>query len=130
MTADESRCMRCRRPNPAAALLPGDLPSDWEVVENERGEVAGVICPGCITGEEQQAIDEDVMEFAESLKQCARCAKPAPEFPSGLPQEQGWYVLGHGLVCTDCMRPDDWRAAVADSLRTLGWKRRLRREED
>ncbi len=40
MAAMEDYCARCKRPNPEA---PDGLPVDWEVTENEAGEVIGLI---------------------------------------------------------------------------------------
>ena len=49
---------------------PGDdlPPTDWEVVTDLAGEVIGVICPACLTSEEQHAIDEDAMDALEELR--------------------------------------------------------------
>jgi hypothetical protein len=55
----ESRCARCLRP------VPGDvLPTSWEAVTADDGEVL-VICEGCVTGEEQQAMDEAIMALGD-----------------------------------------------------------------
>jgi hypothetical protein len=32
------------------------------------GDGTEVMCPGCITGEEQQAIDEDMMQLADNVE--------------------------------------------------------------
>jgi hypothetical protein len=45
----EQRCMICRRPNPG--LDDGGLPNTWGASTDKAGEVHGVICPSCITGE-------------------------------------------------------------------------------
>jgi len=45
----EHRCLICRRPNPD--LEDGGLPDMWGVSTDRAGEVHGVICPSCITGE-------------------------------------------------------------------------------
>jgi hypothetical protein len=45
----EHRCMICQRPNPE--LKDGGLPDEWGVSTDNSGEVYGVICPSCITGE-------------------------------------------------------------------------------
>lgn len=65
-TPDERYCARCQRPNPEAPE--GGLPNEWEVLEDDRGEVIGVICEGCITGEQQQAIDESIFETMEDAE--------------------------------------------------------------
>jgi hypothetical protein len=63
---DESHCARCLRvPGPKDFdYQPGDdtPPVSWEVLSGSDGEVIGVMCPDCITPEEQQAIDEDAMD--------------------------------------------------------------------
>ncbi len=73
---------------------------------------------------------EDFAAVGEALRTCARCGKPAPEFHSGVPEDQGWYVLEAGLICGDCMTAEDWREAEGDSLRALEWRRRLRSDDD
>ncbi len=45
----EHRCMICQRPNPDVEST--SLPVDWGVSTDKAGEVFGVICPSCITGE-------------------------------------------------------------------------------
>ncbi len=70
MTAiDESHCARCLRiPGPQdLGYEPDDdtPPVDCEVLTDPYGEAVGVICPDCITPEEQQAIDEDTMDMAD-----------------------------------------------------------------
>jgi hypothetical protein len=62
----ESHCMRCRRPNPEANEV-GHLPADWEVLTDDRGEVTGIICPGCITGAEDREILEDMVELQDEI---------------------------------------------------------------
>lgn len=44
----KERCMICERPNPR-----GDngAPLDWGVTTDKDGDVFGVICPSCVTGE-------------------------------------------------------------------------------
>lgn len=65
-TSDQSHCARCLRvPRPGdLGYRPGEdtPPLDWEVLTDSAGEVTGVICPDCITPEEQQAVDEDTMD--------------------------------------------------------------------
>jgi hypothetical protein len=41
--------MICQRPNPERAN--GELPSEWGISTDKAGDVFGVICPSCITGE-------------------------------------------------------------------------------
>jgi hypothetical protein len=45
----ELRCMICQRQNPEAGQ--GPPPMDWGVTTDKAGDVFGVICPTCITGE-------------------------------------------------------------------------------
>ena len=45
----ERRCMICQRPNPEAKLAAP--PMDWGITTDKAGEIFGVICPACITGE-------------------------------------------------------------------------------
>lgn len=57
-TPIETHCARCLRPAPAAdstAFL------EWEVVDDDDV----VICPECITPEEQQAMDQELMALAD-----------------------------------------------------------------
>lgn len=57
-------CERCQRVAPAVAD-PGYV--DWEAVNCDDGTV-GIICPGCLTGEDQGAIDDDAMELEAEVK--------------------------------------------------------------
>lgn len=45
----EQRCMICQRSNPDVDSA--GLPAEWGVSTDKEGEVFGVICPSCITGE-------------------------------------------------------------------------------
>lgn len=45
----EHHCMICQRPNPD--FEDGELPDLWSVSTDKAGDVYGVICPSCITGE-------------------------------------------------------------------------------
>lgn len=56
-----SRCSRCRRPQPEVS---SNSFSEWEVLVDDSGDVVGVVCAGCLTGAEQQGIDEDAMVTA------------------------------------------------------------------
>ena len=62
--SEPERCERCRRLAP-----PWEDPGycEWEALELEDGEI-GVICPGCITGAEQQEMDADDMDLAEEIR--------------------------------------------------------------
>lgn len=53
-------CARCRRPVPP---IDSDEFTAWEA--NAEDDGATMICPGCITGEEQRQMDEDGMEAIE-----------------------------------------------------------------
>jgi len=64
---DESKCGRCQRPNPETAQQ--TLPSSWEVVTDDAGDIETVICPDCLTGAEQYAIDADQMALDSALTQ-------------------------------------------------------------
>jgi hypothetical protein len=61
----ESHCARCLRPAP-----PEDDQSftDWEALAYDADEVLGVVCPDCITPEEQQAMDEADEEMDEQIR--------------------------------------------------------------
>ena len=56
-------CSRCRRPVP-----PVDDPSYcyWNVEVDEAGEVTGMRCEGCMTGEDWAALHADLDEFMRS----------------------------------------------------------------
>jgi hypothetical protein len=114
----ESHCARCLRQAP-------DLKNDrnldaleWEPLVNADGDVLGVICPDCITPEEQQAMDEDdmaLLDVIDSLAaQCARRLKDVPyeSDDPGEPLPPGWIVLDSDVdavlvVCPDCVTPED-----------------------
>ncbi len=53
----EHRCMICQRPTPIGED-PGP-PLDWGVSTDKAGEVFGVLCPSCITGELLSITTED-----------------------------------------------------------------------
>jgi hypothetical protein len=57
----DSHCCRCRRPSP-----PQDSSEfgDWEAY----GDGTEVICPGCITGAEQQQMDEDMFDVEDEVR--------------------------------------------------------------
>jgi hypothetical protein len=103
--SDEEYCERCRRLAP-----PWEDQSyvEWEAITRDNGEI-GVICPGCVTGAEQQETDEDMVDVASVLSRCARCKRESPNFdtnpesPSyGDPESHGWYVVEDGMVCAAC----------------------------
>lgn len=50
----------CRRCGQVGAQLDTEF-LHWETSNNG----SHVVCPGCITGDEQQAVDEDAMDFNE-----------------------------------------------------------------
>ncbi len=63
--AEVEYCTRCRRQAPA-----WDSPEyvDWELDREGSGEhVFGLICPGCITAAEAQAISEELEEMNRDL---------------------------------------------------------------
>lgn len=104
---EEAYCCRCGKSVPD-----GDsLPIEWEVEEDQNGNVVGVICDGCITGSEQQAMDEDVMESAEFLSCCSRCGVASPD---GDPEEFGWRLFSDSLVCPGCETPNDIRRSIRE----------------
>lgn len=51
-------CARCARPSPSQTSAEF---KDWEAL----GDGGAVVCPDCITAEEQQAVDEDDMDTAD-----------------------------------------------------------------
>ncbi len=63
----ESHCIRCLRPAPDEDDRSIEA-LEWEALTDDGGQVVGVLCPECITPEEQQAMDEEEMELdARSL---------------------------------------------------------------
>jgi hypothetical protein len=57
------RCARCGREAPSQI---SDAFLEWEVIDSDGDRV---ICPGCITGIEQQLMDEDVMAIEEEIRE-------------------------------------------------------------
>lgn len=55
----DSHCARCMTPAPP---VESDSYSDWEAL-GEDGAV--VVCPDCITPEEQQQMDEQMMDLMD-----------------------------------------------------------------
>lgn len=114
---DNECCARCQRPAPdeddqsLVAL-------EWETLVNSDGDVTGVVCPDCITPEEQQATDEADMAIHDQVAglagHCARCLKAVPyvDDDPGAPLPGGWAMLNHDdpvmlIVCPDCICPGD-----------------------
>lgn len=58
-TVRETQCVRCFKPRPAIASSEF---SEWEVL----GDDGSMVCPDCITRDEQQAMDEADMATAET----------------------------------------------------------------
>ena len=66
-------CERCRKPAPQWESDDYSV-SDWEALVREDGTV-GVICSGCVTGAEQQAMDEDMMDDMQPRDRLGRWRK-------------------------------------------------------
>lgn len=77
-------CRRCRRPAPDQASQEF---LDWEATEEGYP-----ICPGCLTGREEQAMAEDAMDTLEAIG--------SPQLPGSLPAPglDGTYS-GSCIVC-------------------------------
>jgi hypothetical protein len=115
MTGDDGTyecCARCLTPAPDPSDPSDDSYLYWEVLGGQ------LICPGCITGEELQAIDEADMATIDDIRalagHCARCLKDVPYATDdpGEPLPSGWVVLDADIdallvVCPDCVKPDD-----------------------
>jgi hypothetical protein len=87
------------------------LPSDWEVLTDDDGEVVGVVCEQCITPEEQQAMDVEMMAlegFAAgkrvTIGECPLCA--ATDVP-GTISRIGNPAIGEGQYFVDTVKHDD-----------------------
>ena len=63
-TNPQEHCERCKR---LAPPWKSSQYSDWEAITLDDGEI-GVMCPGCLTWEEQQAMDEDSMEMGAQIE--------------------------------------------------------------
>jgi hypothetical protein len=98
---EERFCVRCHQENPEHP--DGGLPSDWEIVG------AGVVCAGCLTESELQAIDEAEMEIAALLSRCARCKRMCDVDD---PEEHGWQLVNEGIICPDCRTSTDIQAQI------------------
>lgn len=65
MAEDFAYCIRCRRPAPPDLDgPPGEDPGPWDAAAwevTEDGEE--LICPGCLTGEDEAAIAESFIEY-------------------------------------------------------------------
>ena len=57
----ESHCARCLRP------APDPLPTEWEAFPADDGQVL-VICEDCVTDEERQAMDEEIMSLSDPVE--------------------------------------------------------------
>ena len=58
-----TQCTRCHR---GAPPQDSDDFLHWEALGPDG---LAVVCPSCITGEEQQAMDEDMMDLAEKVRE-------------------------------------------------------------
>lgn len=84
---DEQRCARCRRPMPP---VESDEYSSWEALGGPDDQV---ICPGCITLGEENAIRDEMAEVARDIALAERVT-------AGL---QGTY----DGTCVACLQPTD-----------------------
>jgi hypothetical protein len=102
------RCGRCGLPAPPVEA------SDyvfWEAIGED-----GVICPGCLTGQEEQAMDDQVMAFRERCSRCQREAPSATRKPGETTSArvaEGWLSFESDAgalietVCPGCMTDED-----------------------
>jgi hypothetical protein len=92
VTSDPNRCARCKRTAP-----PQD--SDdflyWEALGTDGAEV---ICPGCITGQEQQAMDEQVMDEQMMDEQMM---EPTAGSPAHVTVDDSYRILAQRLVTAE-----------------------------
>lgn len=105
----ESHYARCLRP---ARQIDDPEDDDWETLGPE-GTL--LICPDCITPEEQQSMDDRDMELADELRHCARCLRPTPAADD--PQFDDWEVLndeGASFVCPGCITAEERRVLDTD----------------
>lgn len=58
-SVDEEACCRCDKDAPAQK---SDAFLEWEALVDADHNLLGVVCPGCITPEEQQQLDEAFFE--------------------------------------------------------------------
>ena len=94
---DTERCVRCGKTAPPAESA---RYIDWEAAED-----GGTICPGCLTAEEVQEMDGDMMELAAKLENCVRCGTPVPDVDGEEMERLGWDAsenAGARWICPDC----------------------------
>jgi hypothetical protein len=80
----------------------------WEVI----GPGDAAMCPDCITGEEQQAIDEDAMDLAAQMGSCARCGR---SWEVAADSHQ-WELVGEEHFCPGCLTADEHARVVSQDL--------------
>ena len=102
---DEVRCSRCDRTSQDFQEgSPGVRIATWEVISVTPDLWS---CPDCLTPEEEQAIDADMMELASCMAYCVRCHRLYDDlidqysdswlFPYA--DDDGW------LICPGCLHP-------------------------
>lgn len=115
----EEHCARCRRSAPDQES--GDF-LEWEAMSD------GIVCPGCLTGEEENAFFDDFAELAEQSSHCARCGREVPDVSGEQMEAEGWDTpdsAGARWVCPDCRTGVDARelndvASALKDTRTQG----------
>jgi hypothetical protein len=68
MTEGIEQCERCRRVAPS---WEADEYVTWEATERADGSVVGIICPGCLTLGEENAIAADMEQLAADTEETA-----------------------------------------------------------
>ena len=107
----------CDRRQRAAPAVESSDYNEWEALVRDDGSV-GIVCPGCISGEEMQSMDKDAMEMASFFAVCSRCQRPAPE---DAPEFDTWSLTGDSseFLCPGCLSLVDRDEIIASDLQVL-----------
>ena len=106
----ESHYARCLRP---ARQIDDPEDDDWETLGPE-GTL--LICPDCITPEEQQSMDDRDMELADELRHCARASGPLRQRTTPSASRLGGARTNEGasFVCPGCITAEERRVLDTD----------------
>jgi ribosomal protein S14 len=114
--SEREKCRRCGRPEPDFDSSEYD---EWETTGSpaQGRSYLGIICPGCITVAEKQAIDEEYMELGETASRCARCGKDR-DFENQEDVLGDWEMTDAGeMVCLTCTTPEEIMRGLESEMR-------------
>jgi DNA-directed RNA polymerase subunit RPC12/RpoP len=104
-TVEDTRCSRCGR---QVSQLTEEFVGGEAI-----GDGDDVVCPHCLTVEDQAVIDEAWMETSSAASHCSRCGVDRPE-------DWGeWLIVDEGCICPSCYSPVERKAYEINLQRGL-----------